>query len=654
MRKTVSVFMMILALGLLAGCEKGVDPTYDDADLGLASLESYEQLESLVEDQMTKEYWSGSFRDDAMTETDSPTNDDVGSGDTQSHSTTNVQVEGVDEGDVIKTDGNRIYRIKYNELQVVDLLEGGQMEIILEGSMDTANDDTRHTYFNDLYLTDDELVVIGQRYHHFILAMDGGVMESREDADIVGDWYWYGVPQTYLMIYDLETLALKEEIEITGNLMTTRLIDDNLYVISSHYVYMYEDDVDPRPFVRVGDEVMVPEYNDIKYIPDMMMNAFTMVTKVDLEDEIEVDFDIFLGDSSWGQIYVSTEAIYLATTTYTWDDTNETIRSKGTLLSYTFNEDGSIAYGGVGYYDGYVINQFAMDEYDGTFRMVTTEGWGDSVKNRLYVFQRTEEDGKRILKRIGFLDEGIGKPRETVYSVRFNGTMATVVTYEQIDPLYTIDLSDPTNPVIRAGLEVSGYSTYQHPWGDHYIVGIGYEAEGNLIEGLKVALFDVSDPDNPVEVGEPLIIPNDGGWTSSEAIWNHKAILVAEELGFLGFAVSRYHWTSYEYYFSNDYMIFKIDPESETPVTIEAAISHQDLYLEDREYFDAWYRYYYDFSIERAVYVGDYLYAISGEAVTSHDMTDGFKRIAAVKFLNDDIIIYDDTTDTDEGSDDLG
>jgi inhibitor of cysteine peptidase len=385
-----------------------------------------------------------------------------------------------------------------------------------------------------------------------------------------------------------------------------------------------------------------------------MMNAFTMVTKVDLEDEIEVDFDIFLGDSSWGQIYVSTEAIYLATTTYTWDDTNETIRSKGTLLSYTFNEDGSIAYGGVGYYDGYVINQFAMDEYDGTFRMVTTEGWGDSVKNRLYVFQRTEEDGKRILKRIGFLDEGIGKPRETVYSVRFNGTMATVVTYEQIDPLYTIDLSDPTNPVIRAGLEVSGYSTYQHPWGEHYIVGIGYEAEGNLIEGLKVALFDVSDPDNPVEVGEPLIIPNDGGWTSSEAIWNHKAILVAEELGFLGFAVSRYHWTSYEYYFSNDYMIFKIDPESETPVTIEAAISHQDLYLEDREYFDAWYRYYYDFSIERAVYVGDYLYAISGEAVTSHDMTDGFKRIAAVKFLNDDIIIYDDTTDTDEGSDDLG
>ncbi len=591
MKRLLTVFALLLFLGLLAGCEKGVDPTFDESDLGLARLESYEELSGLVESQQNKSGdWSFNTRDDAVMEDMAPTTDGglESSESSDSYSKTNVQVEGVDEGDVIKTDGNRIYRIKYNELQVVQLLGDGRMDIILESNMESTNQDNQYTYFSDLYLTDDYLIVVGQRYQYFIMAFEGGVLESEDDVDVAGGWYWHGVPQTYLMVYSIDDLVLQEEIEITGNLMTTRLIDEELYVISNHYIYLYDDVVDPRPFVRQNDELIVPEYQDIKYLPDSYYQSFTMITQVSLKEEVTVDFNVFLGSANWGQVYVSTQAIYLATNTYHYDNSTGDYTIKGTLLSYLINNDGSISYGGAGFYRGYVINQFAMDEYDGTFRMVTTEGWGDSVVNRLYVFERSDQDGTRVLKTIGLLDEGIGKPRETVRSVRFNGAMATVVTYEQIDPLYTIDLSDPTNPTIRAGLEVTGFSTYQHPWGDHYIVGIGYEAEGNLIDGLKLSLFDISDPDNPVEVGSPLVIPNDGGWTYSEAIWNHKAILVAEELGFMGFAVSRYHWTSYQEYYSNDYLIFNIDPESETPITIEAQISHQDFYQEDRDLYDMW------------------------------------------------------------------
>jgi uncharacterized secreted protein with C-terminal beta-propeller domain len=353
-----------------------------------------------------------------------------------------------------------------------------------------------------------------------------------------------------------------------------------------------------------------------------------MLTSIVLGDENTIDTDVFLGSGWWSNIYINTEEIYLATTYYDFSVFGES-RQYGLLVSYLFTEEG-IAFGGAGEFKGNVINQFAMDAYDGHFRLVTTEGWGDDTVNRLYVFRRFENgEGERRLDVVGSIFEGLGKPRESVRSVSFNGDQATIVTFEITDPFYVVDLSDPTNPTISGELEITGYSTYQKPWGVDTVIGIGYDAsDTGTILGLKLSLYDISDPSNPVEVGESLVLSNDSQWQYSEALYNHKAILVAKNKGFIGFNISRYYYYSNEFRNTDDYMIFTIDEESETPITISQVLSHFDLYQTYKDTFDSseyYYGYYhYNFSVRRAVYVGDYLFLISNEAITSHDMTDNF------------------------------
>jgi len=137
----------------------------------------------------------------------------------------------------------------------------------------------------------------------------------------------------------------------------------------------------------------------------------------------------------------------------------------------------------------------SQHQYDDTLRLVTTDGWGDDVINRLYIFQLDfNERDEPVLTLLSLLDEGIGKPRETVRSVRFNEEIVTVVTFELTDPLYIIDLSDPLNPNITSELEITGFATYQHPWKNDTLINIGYETDSNgRINGLKIALFDTSD-----------------------------------------------------------------------------------------------------------------------------------------------------------------
>jgi len=613
---------------------------YDPADRGLAQVRDVDELRDLI----STSYDRQTGGNPTFNETDLSSAATEGmSDDTPSHSDTNVQVPGVDEGDIIKTDGDRIYKINYNRLQVIDVLADGQMELALDQALNSENENNSYTYFSDLYLTDSYMAVIGQRYTWFVYE----TKDDSEGADIE-PWYgyWYGIPQTVVLIYDIDALTLVHEAEINGYILSSRRIDERLYVISNHYPVMVEEDDDPRPVFRFDDEIIVPNFTDIKYLENMPTETFTIITTIFLDADPNLEFDIFLGASSWGQIYVSKQAIYLASYFYFYSSLSSAYSYHGLLMSYLFEEDGTVVYGGAGTYDGYVINQFAIDEYDGYLRIVTTEWWGGDdgkIDNRLYVFERQVIDGKLLLSKVAELSEGLGKPGETVRSVRFNGTMATVVTYEQTDPFYTIDLTDPYHPTIQAGLEISGYSTYQHLWSDTLIIGIGYEAEGNIIKGLKMTMFDVTDPEKPLVVGTPLVLLNqENGWTYSEALYNHKALLVSHEFDILGFAISRWYYGNDGYWNFNDYFIFAIDPDAaEQPITVAATISH-GMYAvgqtadEGRDYWG----YYYYASIDRAVTVGDYLFAVSNLGVSSHDINDGYKQVTFVDLMYEQEPVY--------------
>jgi len=653
------LFVLVIALMVsIAGCSEQRPPTADPIDLGLNQVRDMQELKTLLaknNDHYLKDFFGflGGVRSNDNAVPEMNTAEDSGTNQSSTtHSRTNVQVEGVDEGDIIKTDGERIYSIKYDRLMVVGILGDGAMELLLSerlGSVETSN--YRYTYFSDLYLTSRYLIVIGQSWQYTHFDATGGIMDdSKEDPDqkegessIESVSYYYSTPTTVVWIYELETLEKVEEHEVSGYYLSSRLIDDNLYLINNHYVYnyiQYPENYDPRPWTKSNGEMNIPEFTDIKYLPEMNYESFTIITTFMLDEEVTLQQNIFLGSSSWGQIYVSKQSIYLATTVYNYDLLRG-YTQKGVLISYTMNEEtGIVTFGGAADFLGYVINQFAMDEYNGFMRIVTTEGWGDAVKNRLYVFERQIIDNKLELKQVGFIGEGIGKPRETVRSVRFNGDKATIVTFEQTDPFYTVDLSDPTAPTIKGELEIPGFSLYQHIWDEDLVLGIGQEADlEGRVTGLKLSLYDISDFENPVEVGTPLVLLNtQNSWSFSEALYNHKAILIGKEKGFIGFSIWRDRWFWNYYTSNNDYIIFDVNPANEQPITIKHVVTHFDLYEKNSELYsqsDQYYYGYYNFSVERAVYIGDYLYVVSGEAITSHNLTGEFSTVQEMIFIKE-------------------
>ena len=617
----LSLLGIFFALTLFA-CGKVDDPYYEVSDYGLASIRDEQELRALTkqkESAWATNFFRGLFGTESAARDDMDFNDELG-GEQGEHSSTNVQVEGIDEGDIVKTDGNRIYTIQWNTLRVIDV-DQGTMHLVLSATRDDYG-----AWYSDLYLTDDYLVVIGYHYDYIYLDRDGDKISNDATDESRPSYGGYGRSMTLIELYDKDTLERVERYEMSGHLQTSRLIDNTLVLISTMSVPQ-EAEIDPRPYVNHNDTVIVPEYSDIKYVENTQYQAYTMITTIALSETISHEMDIFLGSYSWGQIYVSKQAIYMATGYYDYE--HDVYRSL--LVSYQFDEDYRVTYGGHGHYRGHVISPFAMDEHDGYFRLVTTEGWGDNVVNRLFVFERIEVDGKRELAQVGRIDEGLGKPRETVRSVRFMGDQAYVVTFEMIDPYYIIDLSDPTNPTITGELEVPGFSTYLHPWHDQMMIGLGYESSGVGVDGIKLSLYDNTDAENPVEVGSPRVFLNDGSYSYSEALHNHKALLIHKTRDFIGFSMERYYYFSNTYRWTSDYMIFDVKPSREIPIDVLATVSHYPIFEANDDLYQAndhhWYYGYADFSVRRAVYVGDYLYVLSGEAITSHAMNDAFNEV---------------------------
>lgn len=633
MKKIFMLVTFLITALFLQACTIPLDPKLDESDFGLAVVRDYDELLLLMKENENS-FKYRNFTDDFAPETSATANDDV-STDATSYSKTNVQVKGVDEGDVVKTDGNRIYRVSYNRLVAIDIKDG-EMEVVLNDVLDSSNSDTQSTYYSDIYLTDTKLVVIGQRYQYYLMTHEGEIFNSRMDF-----WYQFGLPQVLVNVYDLETLVLEDTIEISGYYQTTRLINDNLYVISTQDVYTYDNSIDPRPFIALNNSKFIPEYSDIKYIPESVYQAFSVITTIPLSNIEDIKMDVYLGSQSWGNIYVSLKGIYFASNTYFYDEKTQTYTEQGHLMSYVFDEDGYITFGGKAVYEGMIINQFALDQYEDYIRFVTTEGWGDSVKNRLYIYQHDlNASSQRILTQVSLLEEGIGKPRERIQSARFNQTMLTVVTFELTDPLYIIDLTNPEKPVITSEIEVTGYGTYQHPWGEGVLLVIGYEtnSEGRII-GLKVSLFDTSDAFNIKEIGTPHVILNEVfGWSYSEALHNHKAMLIDIELGLFGFSTSRYQMiqttrdniSSVFYQFVSNYLVFDINPQDETSVQLVVELTHTDILKnsDDLNFYSGVWAY----QIERAVYIGQTLYTLSQGAIKSHDMQNNYETTQVIVF----------------------
>ncbi len=566
------------------------------------------------------------------------------------YSATNIQVAGVDEADIIKTDGEYIFQVNNRRILAVRAYPAGEMEVA--GIIEFEDKDF---YPREIYLDEKYLIVIGEVCYW--LGYPEGPVVKESERIIAPDLY---NPTVQAMIYDVADktdLTLLRQIELTGSYLSSRKIGEDFYLVANQFLDPYRileegAAVDPRPSYRdtaSGGSFTKIGYDQIRYFPELTCPNYLLVAGICLDDpEGEVEVNTYLGAGE--NIYASTEHLYVALTS--WQYEPDVVNEPGLEVEgasspdtavYKFSLDGGkVSYLAETKVPGMLLNQFSMDEYQGYFRLATTTGqpWfateENISRNNIYILDRS-------LNMAGKL-EGLA-PGERIYAARFMGDRGYLVTFRTVDPLFVLDLSDPKHPGVLGELKIPGYSDYLHPYDEHHLLGFGQDtfeapatddqggATGSLVlaGGMKVALFEVSDPRRPVQKFAVTI--GDRG-TYSELLWNHKALLFSREKDLLAFPVSVmkagdvlegeefFAWG--EYVFQGAY-IYQVNLTA--GFNLRGTITHlsagEDIYNDLKPRGG-------DRQVQRIIYIGDVLYAISEGRFTAHSWP-GLEELARLE-----------------------
>lgn len=541
------------------------------------------------------------------------------------HGKTNTQVEGVDEADIIKNDGRYLYVLnqeKHN-IKIADAQDPKNVKKVSEISLDA------NTYPIEMYVVGNSLIVLknspslltekqmpdgssASSAGNDASAPDGlGTEQSyAENSLICGDSIGGYNGSTTVAVYDISDRAQPKQARTftqDGSYASSRLIGDKLYLITNYNNYNAYDRNDPSSFVpNTSDSANktkcqpIPAGN-ITIPPSPGSPTYVVATALDIREHKTVPVTkSVLGQAS--SIYSSTENLYIATLRYDYSAYTDYSPSSSTDILKFSLDGGGISYTGSANVDGTSEDQFSMDEYNGYFRIATTGDAKDSRDSSNNVFIL---DGQ--LKQVGAL-KGMA-PGERIYSVRFMGNMAYVVTFRQTDPLFAIDLSDPARPAVKGQLKISGFSEYLHPYSENLLIGFGYDADDQgRTKGLKLSFFDVSDPLNPKETHKMYF--NDQSM-ESQALSNHKAFLFSKDHNMIGFPA-----TSYNNNYSS-YNVISIDPNKGFSVKGE-------LKNNQTENYKTWYN-----TQTRGTYIGNTLFVIDSDLIQSIDIPT-FKEIGTL------------------------
>ncbi|WRP06986.1 beta-propeller domain-containing protein [Rossellomorea aquimaris] len=535
-------------------------------------------------------------------------------------SETNNQVKGVDEGDIVKTDGSYIYQLTDHRLLITKANPVKEMKVVSSTSY-KENMQPHH-----LFLQKDKLLVIGNNWGpaHF--------QEDKQES-IASTMPVDGT--TVALLYDISDKAkpsLLRKVELEGQYVTSRKIDSTVYLISNLYpnYWMLEQGKDPdlRPRVKdslTGDETTPLPIQDIKYFPQSQSPNYTLLTGMNLEDpKASLNIQSYLG--SGDKVYMSKNNLYLAVEKYNEDGKNGWTSSNTEIYKFSVH-DGNIAYSSSGNVEGRALNQFSMDEHEGHFRIATTKGqvWNSESpsSNALYIL----DENMKNVGEVTDLARG-----EQIYSVRFMGDKAYMVTFKQVDPLFVIDTADPNAPKVLGELKIPGFSTYLHPIDEHHIIGFGFDTkvvddnklsneEPRIIRsGMKISLFDITDFQHPKETDTEII---GGTGTHSYLLEDHKALLHEPSRNLYGFPISIYHekeGSRHELEF--DYqgaLLYEITPEKGIILTSQLT----DEENKNKEYYEQW-----EDQIQRLLYIDNQLYTVSHNRVTAYSLDDFIKENA--------------------------
>lgn len=522
----------------------------------------------------------------------------VGGGD--DHSSTNVQTEGVDEGDIIKTNGKHIFSLSENQVYIVDPTPASPTVLSQIKFTDSEG------YASDIYVQENRLVVLGTKWVY-----DNGPI-LREKSEVVSEDFRimpiFGTSTTFVKIYDVSNPSspvLTSDKEYEGNYASSRLIGDKLYVITNKGIQTWYQEITPMPYYKdnLSGEVTEIGYEEIRYFPDYVAPNYLITVGIDLVTGAS-NVETYLGSAEI--VYASLDNLFLAFNKYEYTPaaTNSTFMPtyETSTTIYKFKlENGRIVYQNSGMVKGSALNQYALDEHNGYLRIATTSGdmWDENniSKNNIFILNEN-------LIEVGSLT-GLAEG-ERIYSTRFAGNRIYMVTFRQVDPFFVIDATDPTAPKVLGDLKIPGFSTYMHVLDDNHVLGFGsdtIEEEGRVTTGgLKISLFDVTNPEAPIE-SQKEIIGKAG--TYSEIQYNPKALMISLSKGIMAFPISVVGSTPYVYDFTGAY-VYNL---SNSGFSYKGNMTHHDASTLMGE---GQYQYYdYRYNINRVIYIGDYLYSIS-------------------------------------------
>ncbi|MBI3190478.1 beta-propeller domain-containing protein [archaeon] len=667
--KTEIVTVAVLLVGLVA--LSMLPSNHISTEDKLKKFASYDELKSFIKEN--SENYMGNYYGVGMMETRALAADAgnapvaASAQKATDFSTTNVQVRGVDEADIVKNDGKYIYVVSGTKVVIVDAFPAENAKILSEIELNTTP--------RNIFINNDKLVVFGDEYNSYPYV---GVQEKIgvQESMIARPYPYYNSASSYIKVYDVSDRTnpvLAKNLSVDGNYFDSRMIGDYVYTIINQPVYTYGDVV-PLPVVR---PFTTQKFPDIYYfdVPDRSYN-FVNIIAVNVNN-VNEDPTVKTYMLPYSQnLFVSANNIYLSYTkwldqTYFFDkfvdeviipvvpsevgrtvseirNTNDTKAEKmnkvmkiiedyannldpeekatlgkdaqdrmlkfqkeiakqqeSTIIHKIMLNGNEIKYETQGSVPGHVLNQFSMDEYNNYFRIATTGGDWQSQTNNLYVL----DSGMNTVGKVEDL-----APGERIYSVRFMSDRAYMVTFRQVDPLFVIDLKEPSTPKVLGFLKVTGVSDYLHPVDENHIIGIGKEAtEQGRFLGLKMSLFDVTDVQNPKEISK--IIIGDRG-TDSYALQDHHAFLFNKDKGLLVLPVllaeiknnnGNPDWQYGEYIWQGAYVFgFSVD----TGFTLRGKITHA-VSGNEADYESYWG----SNSVKRSLYMGNVLYTLSDKMI---------------------------------------
>ena len=427
------------------------------------------------------------------------------------------------------------------------------------------------------------------------------------------------------------------------------------------------DDLLPRIYEKSGDNITTHKYTEsgdgncqnFAAASDSTGQGITSIMTLDLlEENFSFNADHIL--SNWATVYASGDVMVMAEASQSswwfWGEEESNYQEMTNLHVFDISNPGQTDYIASGRINGTIQDQFSLSEHDGNIRVCSTTGqwgrwWMDNPEPMLsHVFVlglNADETEYQVIGKVGDI-----APDESIWSARFIGDKAYIVTFRNIDPLWTIDLSEPTNPRIIGELKIPGVSTYIHPVGDTHLLTIGIAGDD---EGLdwgvtQISFFDVSDFSNPILESELKLNPapnGENGWSysHSEATYEHKAFQYWESDGLLAIPMSTSRWfensiteggKEYNYYgyeYVSKLMLINATPEQPLEIYNEN-IDHSSYYGS---------RYSWDSpDIKRSIFMGggDYIYAISEKAITAHNVAT-MEKTGSVELPSDKKPIYE-------------